>query len=138
MGASQLPDDLQQEAMIDFMVAEAIKTSQIERETIDPEDVRSSILTQLGLVSTHLTVKDPRSRGIAELMISMSRQRRVVHRLFQAGVDGFEGGVNAQKYMKIAACSKATATRDLSDLLAKGCLASLPGGGRNTRYALAL
>lgn len=27
-----------------------------------------------------------------------------------------------------------TATRDLADLLAKGCLQQLPGGGRSTRY----
>jgi Fic family protein len=38
----------------------------------------------------------------------------------------------------MAKVSKATATRDLADLLEKGCLRRLPGGGRSTRYALAL
>jgi len=66
------------------------------------------------------------------------RQTRVVQRMFQAGIDGFEGGINAQKYMKIADCSKASATRDLTDLLQKGCLVPLPGSGRSTRYELAL
>jgi len=32
--------------------------------------------------------------------------------------------------------SKATATRHLTDLLTKGCLEKLPGGGRNTRYQI--
>lgn len=31
-----------------------------------------------------------------------------------------------------------TATRDLTDLMEKGCLRQLPGGGRSTRYTLAL
>lgn len=66
------------------------------------------------------------------------RQRRVLQRLFLAGSDGFKGGINSQKYMKIADCSKASATRDLSDLLQKGCLILLPGGGRSTRYDLKL
>lgn len=66
------------------------------------------------------------------------RQRRVLKRLFEAGVDGFEGGINTRKYIIIADCSKATATRDLADLLEKGCLQQLSGGGRNTRYELRL
>ncbi|WP_235042409.1 hypothetical protein [Vreelandella profundi] len=32
--------------------------------------------------------------------------------------------------------SKATATRDLAELLEKGCLSKLPGGGRSTRYSV--
>ncbi|MBF0300520.1 MAG: Fic family protein [Oligoflexia bacterium] len=336
-GLAQLPEEIQQEAMVDTMVAEAIKTSVIEGETFNPEDVRSSILNQLGLVDRPSSIKDPRSVGIAQLMISVresfnsdideqqlfswhkmvmsstsritdlevgkwrthkepmqivsgpigsekihfeappskiiplemdrfikwfnethptrgavkiqgpiraaiahlyfetihpfsdgngrigraisekalsqdlqrpallslsvainkdkkqyyqalsnashgdmditpwvyyfvnitfeaqliakkrinfifqkvrfwnkyesqinDRQKKVLKRLFNAGADGFEGGINAQKYMRIAACSKATATRDLSDLHKKGCINLLPGGGRSTRYELAI
>jgi Fic family protein len=36
----------------------------------------------------------------------------------------------------VAKVSKATATRHLSDLLAKNCLVRLPGGGRSTRYQI--
>lgn len=43
-------------------------------------------------------------------------------------------GISAAQYEKVAKVSKATATRHLSDLLAKGCLEKLPGGGRSTRY----
>ncbi len=62
------------------------------------------------------------------------RQQKVVERMFQAGSKGFKGGMSAQKYMKLTNCSKATATRDLSDLLQQGCFIRLPGSGRSTRY----
>ena len=40
------------------------------------------------------------------------------------------------QYQSVAQVSKATATRHLSDLLEKGCLRRLPGGGRSTRYQI--
>lgn len=66
------------------------------------------------------------------------RQEKAIATLFKNGVFGFEGGLNARKYKSIAGCSKATATRDLSELLEQGCLVKLPGSGRNTRYDIAL
>lgn len=336
-GMNQLPENLQREAFIDFMVTEAIKTSQIEGENINSDDVRSSLLNQLGLAPTPLTVKDPRSAGITQLIIDVQenynnllteemifswhkmilptafqekyfevgawrthtdpmqiisgpigkekihfeapsskqvpvemkrfiawfnethptlgqikipgpvraaivhlyfesihpfrdgngrvgralaemalsqdiqrpillslsetihknkknyyhelskasayqiditswvtyfvktifealltskekisfvfkkahfwnkyndslndRQRRVIHRLFAAGIEGYEGGMSTRKYIKICDCSPATATRDLADLYQKGCIVPLPGSGRSTRYALNL
>jgi Fic family protein len=62
------------------------------------------------------------------------RQEKVLNRMFKEGPEGFIGGINAQKYMRITGCSKATATRDLSDLVSKGCLYQLPGAGPTTRY----
>ncbi|WP_052046417.1 Fic family protein [Candidatus Paracaedibacter symbiosus] len=62
------------------------------------------------------------------------RQQKVVETMFQAGSKGFKGGMSAQKYMKLTKCSKATATRDLSNLLQQGCFMRLPGSGRSTRY----
>ena len=62
------------------------------------------------------------------------RQEKVLHRMLQEGPSGFEGGMNAQKYMKMTGCSKATATRDLTDLLDKGCFYRLPGSGSSSRY----
>lgn len=67
-----------------------------------------------------------------------SRQEMVIQRMFKAGFTGFKGGMSAKKYMKIANCSKPTATRDLKDLLEKACLTQLPGGGRSTSYEIAL
>jgi len=64
------------------------------------------------------------------------RQVNVLNRLFDRAGDEFLQGINASKYQSLAKVSKATATRDLAGLLEKGCLISLPGGGRSTRYAL--
>ncbi len=66
------------------------------------------------------------------------RQTKVIKRIFDAGKDGFMGGISAKKYMAIGDCSKATATRDLAQLVEWGCLYQLEGGGRNTRYDLAI
>jgi len=62
------------------------------------------------------------------------RQIKVLNRLLDAGPDGFEGGINARKYMSLADVSKATATRDLTELVEKGCLVQREGGGRSTSY----
>lgn len=48
----------------------------------------------------------------------------------------FQQGINASKYKSLAGVSKATATRDLTELVNKGCLKQLPGGGRSTRYVV--
>ena len=69
------------------------------------------------------------------------RQIKVLNRLLdtgaaQEGAEGFEHGINAEKYKSLTKVSKATATRDLTDLLDKGCLRKLPAGGRSTRYAI--
>nr|WP_163502137.1 Fic family protein [Halomonas socia] len=64
----------------------------------------------------------------------LPEQIKVLKRLLEGGERGFEGGISAAQYQKVAKVSKATATRHLSDLLAKGCLEKLPGGGRSTRY----
>jgi len=65
------------------------------------------------------------------------RQIKAINRLLDAGPEGFEGGLNAGKYMGLTKVSKATATRDLADLLDKGCLRRRAGGGRSTSYEIA-
>lgn len=47
-------------------------------------------------------------------------QLKVINRMLEAGTQGFEGGMSAKKYMRIADTSKATATRDLQQLLELG------------------
>lgn len=63
------------------------------------------------------------------------RQQRVVRRMLEEGHHGFEGGMNARKYVSLVKTSKATATRDLQDLVAKGIFKPI-GGGRSTRYEI--
>jgi Fic family protein len=66
------------------------------------------------------------------------RQTKVVTRMLAAGTTGFEGGMNAKKYMALTKASKATATRDLQHLLAIGAFQQLGAGGRSTSYGLSL
>jgi len=63
------------------------------------------------------------------------RQQKVVRRMLEEGHRGFEGGMNARKYVSLVKTSKATATRDLQDLVAKGVFKPI-GGGRSTRYEI--
>lgn len=67
------------------------------------------------------------------------RQRKVLERLLEAGHigsgGGFLGGMSAEKYAKITGASRATATRDLTDLLTQGLL-RVEGVGKATRYAV--
>lgn len=71
--------------------------------------------------------------------IMNARQHQVIARMFKEGTDGFEGGISAKRYMKIVDCSKATATRDLQFLLAKGAVKRIEGSvGPSTRYEIRL
>ena len=67
-----------------------------------------------------------------------ARQEKALARMLRAEPAGFAGGMSTQKYSRLTRCSKRTAARDLSDLLNKGALELLSGGGRSTRYALRL
>jgi Fic family protein len=66
-----LPEETQMEAIIDMMVTEAIKTSEIEGEYLSRKDVLSSIRKNLGLVSSPEFIKDKKAAGIGELMIDV-------------------------------------------------------------------
>lgn len=65
-----------------------------------------------------------------------TEQVKVLNRLLEGGEKGFEGGISTAQYQAVAKVSKATATRHLGNLLDKGCLVRLPGGGRSTRYQI--
>jgi Fic family protein len=64
-----------------------------------------------------------------------ARQDKVIARMLREGIDGFEGGLSAENYISIAKTSRATATRDLQDLVALGAL-TRTGELRHTRYHL--
>ncbi len=66
-----------------------------------------------------------------------ARQHRVARRMLEEGPKGFEGGMSTKKYITLTHTSKATATRDLQDLVKKGAFISF-GGGRSTRYEVNL
>ena len=62
------------------------------------------------------------------------RQRTVLNRLLAAGKGGFQGGLTTRKYVAIAKVSRATAFREISELLAKGLLTQNPARGRSASY----
>lgn len=65
------------------------------------------------------------------------RQEKVLVRMFRAEPDGFQGGLSAGNYQRIAGAAPSSATRDLADLVRKGALRRT-GERRHTRYWLDL
>ena len=63
------------------------------------------------------------------------RQEKVLERLCREGLEGFKGGLSAENYIKITKTSRATATRDLQELVQLDAL-SKTGELRHTRYYL--
>lgn len=64
------------------------------------------------------------------------RQRKVVGKLLEAGPQGFEGGLTTRKYIAMTKTSRASAFREISDLVEKGILISQKGRGRSTAYEI--
>ena len=70
-------------------------------------------------------------------------QRKVLFKLFEArqtnatpdNPSGFSGGMSTEKYVAISGVSRATAYRELTNLVAQQLL-TISGQGRGTRYAL--
>lgn len=68
-----MPEDAQMEAVIDVMVSEAIKTSEIEGEYLSRQDVISSIRNNLGFNQTLDPIKDRMAQGVGELMADVRK-----------------------------------------------------------------
>ena len=65
-----------------------------------------------------------------------ARQQKAINRLLDAGPGGFVGGITNRKYAGMTHVSRATAQRELADLVKKGIFRPNPGGGRSTSYDL--
>ena len=63
------------------------------------------------------------------------RQEKVIVRMMREGPEGFKGGLSAENYLRITGTSRATATRDLQDLVEKKALVRV-GSLKSTRYHL--
>lgn len=64
------------------------------------------------------------------------RQRKVINRLLDAGKGGFEGGLTTRKYVSLAGVSRATAFREMDQLVKAGILKQNPARGRSASYDL--
>jgi Fic family protein len=60
------------------------------------------------------------------------RQKKTVHRLLEAGPEGFEGGMTTQKYASMTHCSRATTFQELDQLFEIGVFQRV-GQGRAVR-----
>ena len=80
-----------------------------------------------------------RSRFWAELNAAhpqlSASQKKIIAKLFDAGPEGFIGGMSTEKYVNISGVSRATAYRELTELTEAGLL-ERTGQGRGTRYQL--
>jgi len=65
------------------------------------------------------------------------RQEKALSRMFREGPEGFTGGLSAEKYIGLTGATRATATRDLQDLVGKSALLRT-GERKHTRYHLNL
>lgn len=63
------------------------------------------------------------------------RQEKVLARIFREGLEGFKGGLSAENYISITGTSRATATRDLQELVEMSVLLKT-GERKSTRYHL--
>src|SRR5947209_2627756 len=76
---------LRQEAVLQTLTADVLKTSEIEGEKLDAEQVRSSIARRLGLDIAGLKPADRNVEGIVEMMLDATRnyqQPLTAERLF--------------------------------------------------------
>jgi len=65
------------------------------------------------------------------------RQRKVINLLLDAGEGVFKGGLTTRKYVSVAKVSRATAYREITELVEKKILRFLPGRGRSVAYDIA-
>jgi Fic family protein len=66
-----------------------------------------------------------------------ARQQKVIEKMFSHGIEGQKKGITIDLYLKITETSRATANRDLNDLIEKAVL-KREGEHKKTRYILNL
>lgn len=94
------------------------------RAVVGTEKIIAAVLEKSGFWQAH-----------AGLELNL-RQRKAVNRLLDAGRGGFEGGLTTRKYVSMSKTSRATAFREISDLLEKNILLKNPSKGRSVSYDL--
>ena len=65
---------LKEEAVLQTLTADVVKSSDIEGEKLDPEAVRSSIARRLGLNTGGLVPSDRNVDGVVEMMLDRSEE----------------------------------------------------------------
>lgn len=65
--------DLRAEATLQTLTQDALKTSEIEGDVLDREQVRSSLARRLGLPTTRITPTDWRAEAIASVLLDATQ-----------------------------------------------------------------
>ncbi|TDD99315.1 Fic family protein [Flavobacterium cellulosilyticum] len=66
-----LSNEIREETILEFMISEAIKTSEIEGEFFNRQDVMSSIRKNLGYSDDFLQIRNKEAQGIGKLMVTV-------------------------------------------------------------------
>jgi hypothetical protein len=111
-----VPTSLGIEAKLDLLISAAIETSAIE-------------------VIRYVVAKARFWDGLDTDALN-ARQMKLIRKMLGQDTPSFENEINAAKYQNVTRCSKATATRDLQNLVAQGVLAPVHSKGRYARYRL--
>lgn len=72
-GIDDMPEDARTEAMIDLLVSEAVKTSEIEGEFYSRKDIRSSILKHARRDPRPVEPDNERAAGVARMMVEAQK-----------------------------------------------------------------
>ena len=128
-----------------YQLLEATQNCRNERQGQQPMDVTEWLLWFLdtlaqaiedGLLRVErVLLKAHFWQRHAQTLLS-ERQLKVLNRLLDAYGLEFVDGLAARHYQAIGGVSKATATRDLADLVQKGCLQATDAGGRSAKYRI--
>jgi len=97
---------LQQEATLEALTEETVKSSEIEGEKLDVAQVRSSIARRLGMDVAGVDVVDRRVEGVVEMMLDATRnfdQRLTAQRLFGWHASLFPTGRSGMRKLRVGA-----------------------------------
>src|SRR5580700_9008539 len=97
---------LQQEAVLETLTKDVLKTSEIEGEKLDAVQVRSSVARRLGLDIGGLKPADRHVEGIVEMMLDATRhydQPLTTERLFSWQASLFPAGRSGMTRIKVGA-----------------------------------
>jgi len=64
------------------------------------------------------------------------RQKKALTKMLDEGVGGFVVGMTTRKYMRITKVSRATAYRELNELVKKHCIKPMEKKGRSSAYEI--
>ena len=88
------------------------------------QDIIANIFTRVGFWNQH--AQDELN----------DRQKKIINCMLELGPGNFTGGLTTRKYVNITKTSRATAFREISDMLDKKILHQLSGKGRSVHYDL--